>query len=140
MKPTTLPWCGDSSTRAALREIAMRADGESAHFAGETTHRRLALWNGLLAGRWVVVDRFETDGRRCFLLAEPAGEEGVFASLGAQERRLVTLVAAGFSDKAMAVTLGIAPSTLSGVLRRAVAKMGLRSRVELVRLLRVLAA
>jgi DNA-binding NarL/FixJ family response regulator len=72
-------------------------------------------------------------------LAEATREAEDAASFGAQERQLITLVAAGFSDKAMAVTLGIAPSTLSGVLRRTLAKMGFRSRVELVRLLRAVA-
>jgi DNA-binding NarL/FixJ family response regulator len=129
----------DSTTRASLRALAMRAENEAVQLMGADARAMLALWQGLVDGEWGLVDRFETDGRRYFVLAENAPEMAVRVSLSAQERHLITLAAAGFSDKTAADALGVMPSIVPGILKRTLMKMGLQSRAELVRLVRALA-
>lgn len=94
----------------------------------------LAVWEGLVDGRWSLVEQFDSDGRR-FMLAHK-NPEGVVDPRGLSnlESRIARLAARGFSDKLVAYHLGIAEGTVSSQLARAIRKLGLAGRAELVRL------
>jgi DNA-binding CsgD family transcriptional regulator len=94
----------------------------------------LTVWEGLVAGCWSLVDRFDSDGRR-FLVArrnDPAVREHVALTL--RERRVVALAACGHTDKYIAYALGIGRSSVATHIASARGKLGCRSRVELVAL------
>lgn len=87
------------------------------------------IWAELVSGRWAVVDAFDRAGSR-FLLAKQHAPE---AQLTAREREVATRAAKGHSNKWIAHALGLAPSTVAGHLKKAATKLGVRSRVELIR-------
>ncbi len=59
-------------------------------------------------------------------------------SLDPREQRLAEILGWGESEKAAAYALGLTPSAVSALLRTTLNKLGLRSRIELVLLLRSL--
>lgn len=87
------------------------------------------VWRGVVEGRFAVVALREADGRRVLTVREAPG-----AGLSAREQAAVALAAAGRSNKEIGFQLGIAPSTAAGVLAAAAAKVGLRTRRELIAL------
>jgi DNA-binding CsgD family transcriptional regulator len=97
----------------------------------------VSLWRALVRGEWSLVDRFDSDGRR-FVVARrnaPVHETDVGA-LTTREARAAELLARGYANKLIAYELGLAPSTVAGLLASACRKLGAGSSLELVRLLR----
>ncbi|MGH0037825.1 MAG: helix-turn-helix transcriptional regulator [Myxococcota bacterium] len=91
----------------------------------------LALWEGLVGGRWSLVDRFESDGRR-YLLAVPNDPEvGDPRGLSRRERQVAEFVGLGRASKEIAYALGLSTSAVSNAERRVRQKLGLGSRSEL---------
>ena len=91
-----------------------------------------AAWQGLVEGRWSLIDHMECDGRR-FVLArrnEPAVQD--VKALVPRERDVLAFAALGHSNKHIGYTLGIAPNTVGAHLASAMMKLGLRSRRELI--------
>lgn len=129
---------------ADMREVLQRAvrniDRARTRSARQEQLEALNLWLGLVEGRWSVIDRHDTDGRRYYVaVANPP--EGVAArQLSDRERRVVAQAIVGEPNGIIAYSLGIAPSTVSTHLRTAMRKLGVTSRVELVRLARSLGA
>jgi DNA-binding CsgD family transcriptional regulator len=96
-----------------------------------------SLWREVRAGGWSVVQEIERDGRR-FIVARKA--DASLDVLTTREREALKLAVAGHSNKRIAIALGIAPSTIAGHLGNAMRKLGAQTRVELVRLYRLLDA
>jgi DNA-binding CsgD family transcriptional regulator len=94
-----------------------------------------AIWLGLVEGRFRVVDRFETDMRRWYVVRGARSGDPTLA-LNPQERRLVEIVGSGQSLKVASFDLGLRPSAASSLLKSALVKLGLRSRTDLVLLVR----
>ncbi|MEV6342441.1 response regulator transcription factor [Actinoplanes sp. NPDC051851] len=74
-----------------------------------------------------VVGRF---AHRPVVAAEPGGDR--LAVLTEREREVVTLVATGLSNEEIAVRLVISPLTAKTHITRAISKLGVRDRVQLV--------
>lgn len=98
----------------------------------------LAAWTAMVEGRWTLVDYTDTDGKRAILAHRNVPSVNV-AALAGDEARVATLAALGHSNKYIAYELGFAISTTAAILRRALLKLGLRDRRELVRVLGPLA-
>jgi DNA-binding CsgD family transcriptional regulator len=130
----------DNGERAELCERAVQVARERALAEREDSRAALALWSGLVEGRWSLVERFEANGRRFYVAQENPPEVSAFASLDTKQRRLTILVGAGQSAKAAAYALGVGPSTVAMLLKVTLAKLGLRSRADLVRLVRAVGA
>jgi DNA-binding NarL/FixJ family response regulator len=88
-------------------------------------------WEAVIAGRWSLVDRFDTDGRR-FVVAY-RNPPGVLdpRRLTAREEGVTTLAAVGRSNKEISADLGIAEADAAALLTTALAKLGLASRTSL---------
>jgi DNA-binding NarL/FixJ family response regulator len=87
----------------------------------------------LLEGHLTIADRFDRDGRRFVVVrASGAGERH---ALTLREREVLAAVALGHANKRIALELGVSESTVSAALRGAARKLGVRSRVELARIL-----
>lgn len=118
--------------REALREAAaglMRAVGP---LRRRDPGEALAAWRALVAGRWSLIDHFDRDGRR-FLIARRNDPEGrVPDRLTLREWQVAGFACLGHSNKLIAYELGLAPTTIATLLRRAAAKLGVRSRAELI--------
>lgn len=125
----------DVLARGALREAARGIDRARSRAARDDVGATMDLWQALVGGRWSLVDSFESDGRR-YLVAVP--NEPVLGELGAlteRERRVLGALALGHANKLIAYELGVAVSTVATYIARAQKKLGVESRVELVKLL-----
>jgi len=126
------------STSGTAAERALPDAVESrlaANGAREDPKRALELWRALFAGRWSVVDHVDRDGKR-FILAKsnPPGAHTP-AALTPSERLVMAYAGWNHSNKLIAYELGLAPSTVSVLLRSGLRKLHVRSRQELARIL-----
>jgi DNA-binding NarL/FixJ family response regulator len=123
---------------AAARDVLASAvqDVERARGGGarKDPEQALSLWRALVAGRWSLVDAFEHDGRRYVVAHRNApSTPATPATLTPREQQVVAYAALGHTNKLIAYELGLATSTVAGHLATASAKMGVASRVELIR-------
>jgi DNA-binding NarL/FixJ family response regulator len=88
-------------------------------------------WNAVLAGRWSLVDRFDSDGRRYVIAYR--NPPGVLdpRRLTPREEGVAALAAIGRSNKEIAGELGVTQSTVATLLAGALSKLGLSSRTML---------
>jgi DNA-binding NarL/FixJ family response regulator len=91
----------------------------------------LAGWSAMARARWTLVDHFDEDGKRYLLAVREAAGDGL-SVLSPRERQVVGFVAQGRSNKSVAYELGISQSTVSVLVCRASARLGVRSRRELI--------
>lgn len=98
------------------------------------------LWQGLTNGRWSLVDRYDADARRYYVAIRNQPFAAPARALSEVEAKVVERVVTGESNKVVAFGLGIVESTVAGHLAAAIEKLGVASRMELVRLGRALAA
>lgn len=106
------------------RTAAGRADLEAA----------LDAWTALCDGRWSLLDRFDSDGRRYVVARRNHPGLGRPLALSPREEQVVKLHAMGQSSKYVAYTLGLSPATVSAHLRTGMRKLGLASKADLVAL------
>ena len=92
----------------------------------------IALWHGLVAGYATLVERTEGT-RRQYLLVENAPATQPFRALTRGELDAVSFAARGLSSKLVAYALGVSEPTVSARLASAATKIGLATRMELVR-------
>lgn len=118
--------------RESLSEAVLRTERARGRLRRTDPDDALALWTGLVDGRWSLVDHVERDGRRWVLARR--NEPGVTdpKALTARERDVVAYAVRGHSNKYIGYTLGIAPSTVATHLEAALAKLQFRSRRALV--------
>jgi len=132
---------GGAKTDRALDEIrkaAIGVDLARAQLQSGETSEALRLWEGVLRGRWSIVDWFDTDGRR-FILALPNAPD-IRDPRGLTERELqvATHVGAGESSKLVAYHLGVSRSRVSELLHRAMRKLDVETTGQLVVKMRTL--
>lgn len=126
----------DACVRAALRDAVATIDRLRTHRKGAHAKDALETWRALHEGRYSLVEEFESDGRR-FVLARPnAPEPASLDVLTPRERQVVSVLATGCANKIVAYELGVTTSTVAALLRRAMRKLGVRTRAELIRRVR----
>jgi DNA-binding CsgD family transcriptional regulator len=120
------------TAREALHEAVLSRERALGRPRRSKSDGSLDLWRALVEGRWSLVDRFDTGGRR-YVVAH-VNEMGVPGprSLTAQERNVVAMVAQAQPLKIIAYELGLSMSTVSGCLHAAMRKLGIGSRTELI--------
>ena len=119
------------SARELLRTAVRKADKARSAGGRVNSDEALKAWEALIRGRWSLVDHFDSDQRR-FVVAvrndlrslDPRG-------LSLRERQVVEYAGQGRSAKEIGYLLGAPAASVENSLRRAQAKLGLRSRVEL---------
>jgi DNA-binding CsgD family transcriptional regulator len=127
----------DRRAREHLRDAALavaRARGARDPEAG------LAMWRAMVDGRWTLVERFESDGKRFFVAKPNAPASLRHHALSARERGVLERAALGGTLSLVAYELGIPESTVHVVLARAMKKIGLGSREQLIELRAALVA
>ena len=80
-----------------------------------------------------MIDWFDTDGRRYILGVPNSPEVGDPRGLTDQESQVVTYVLLGEPSKLIAYRLGLSAARISGLLRSAMHKLGVNSKLDLVR-------
>jgi len=121
------------SARDRLRDAAIRMDRARGR-SRDDANVALDLWRALVDGRWSLIDSFDSDGRR-FLVARRNDEPHADPrGLSPRESQVVALAALGHSNRLIAYHLGIGKSTVGTHLASAMTKLGVSSRIELVRM------
>jgi DNA-binding CsgD family transcriptional regulator len=119
------------AAREVLRDAARRVDRARTKKLRARPDEAMDLWQGLVAGRWSLIDEFDTDGRR-FLVARRNDLGASAPALSDRERQVAAHVAFGHSNKHIAYQLGVSLSTVSSYVRRLAQKLGSAGRVDLV--------
>ena len=132
--PQTLP------PQELLRAAARHLDRSPEVLRHGDAERAIRLWEGLLRGRWTLLDWFDSDGRRFIVAKLNAQSRGTARGLTERERQVALSASLGESSKATGYQLGISPSRVSALLRAAMRKLGVRSKAQLVVMVRVLNA
>ncbi len=120
-----------TSARALLRDAVCRIERARSASGRNDPDAAMESWEGLVDGRWSLVDRFDTDGRR-FVVAvknDPAHPDP--RGLTAREREVAEFVGLGRSTKEISYTLGVSLSAVTNMTAQAQDKLGLSSRAEL---------
>lgn len=117
--------------------VAQRAKRKTRSVSHEEALRE---WTALVQGRWTILETVERDGRRLVLARRNRMRPAGVIDLDDDERDVAWLAALGHSYKYMAYELGIPIGTVSSRLRRAMRKLRVRSRVELLQKLGIPAA
>jgi DNA-binding CsgD family transcriptional regulator len=98
------------------------------------TSEALDLWKGLVSARWTLVDQIDAEGTRYIVAREnPPITEGL-STLTPTERSVVAYAARGYSTKEISYTLGVSDTTVRVLIMRAVRRIGVRGRDELLAL------
>jgi DNA-binding CsgD family transcriptional regulator len=119
--------------REALRRAA-RAIDRARTKSRSDEDAALDAWQGLVAGRWSLVDRFDSDGRRYLVARRNDPDVPDPRALTRRERQVLAYAAMGHPLKLVAYSLGLSVSTIALHRARAMRKLGLRSQAEVVRL------
>jgi DNA-binding CsgD family transcriptional regulator len=123
-----------TAARARLRTAVAEMERARGELRGESPELAVKEWKALVAARWSLVDEFQ-EGSRRYIVAY-ANELAACGPdvLSGRERQVVLYAAAGHWTKLIAYHLGISDSTVRVLLSRAKAKLGARSREELIRI------
>ena len=120
--------------QAQLQEAARRVDRARLRATGED--EALQMWEGLVDGSWSLVESFESDGRRLIVAKRNSITTRDPRKLSHRQRQVAALAAMGRSDKLIAYSLGISVSAVRSHLARALRKLGIENRRNLLRFMR----
>jgi DNA-binding CsgD family transcriptional regulator len=128
----------DTPLLELVRDAAVRVDKARGKLRRSDPDEALALWQGLVHGRWSLIDWFDTDGRR-FVLAKPnAPNLGDPRGLSGREHQVVTYAAQGEAVKLVAYRLGLSQNRVSSLLQSAMRKLGVKTHPQLVERMRAM--
>lgn len=96
-------------------------------------HRALAVWKALVGGRWSVVERVDSDGKRHYHAFENAPHVHAWRALNRTEALVCSLSFQGLVGKEIAYSTGLSQSTVSSNLSSAALRLGFAGRAELLR-------
>lgn len=119
------------SARETLRRAVHRLDRLRTKQGRSDPDEALAAWEGLVRGRWSLVDYFDSDGRR-FVVAlknDPSFPDP--RGLTDRERQVAEFLGQGHAAKEIGYMLGISQSAVNNCTTRAACKLGLSSLAEL---------
>jgi DNA-binding CsgD family transcriptional regulator len=138
LKGANALWTSDAHPEGAIAEQARRIE-HSLTKKGRGQHEgALDLWTALIAGRYSLVSRGGAGTRR-YLVLENTPHSQPMRALTEREVDVLSLSARGIPTKLVSYGLGLATSTVSSTLARAASKLGLSTRLELLRLAATLA-
>ena len=123
------------SAREVLRDAAVAIDRARGPMRRSDPEAAAELWRGMVDCRWSLVDRFESDGRRLVVAYRNGVAAGRPRGLTEREQQVVAYVALARPNKLIAYELGLSVSAVGTYVASALAKLGVTSRVDLMKLL-----
>ncbi len=127
---------GEARSKSALsrlKQSALAIGRSRGTLRARDPEQAVDEWKGLIAARWTLLDVCETDGRRYLVARRNSPPTHGPNGLTNREQEVLAFAAMGHHNKLIAYNLGISHSTVRVLLARAAAKLGVRSRDELVR-------
>jgi DNA-binding CsgD family transcriptional regulator len=122
----------DARARDSLVHAVITSERARSRMRHAQPDEALQLWAALVRGRWTIVDSTERDGKRVILARRNQLRTSGLVELDDDERAVTWLAAFGHSYKYIAYELGVPIATVAGRLRRAMAKLGVVSRADLL--------
>lgn len=122
----------DKAALEHLRGAVLTLERSRGSMRFKDPDQALANWKALIAGRWTLVDQIEEGGRRYILARQNDPVAPGPESLTAREKQVIGYAKLGHHNKLIAYELGIADATVRVLMARAAAKLGVRTREELV--------
>ncbi len=120
-----------SFARERLREAVQRIDKVRTRAGRSDPDAAMYAWEGLVQGRWSLVDHFDTDRRRFVVAIKNDPGYRDLRGLTMRERQMAEFVGLGKSIKEICYTLGVSQSAVRNCTIRAQQKLGLSSLTEL---------
>lgn len=124
-----------ANARAALSRAAVAVDRARGALRRQDNDEAIEAWQGLVTGRWSLVERFEKDGRRYLIARKNDPRVGLIPTLSDREQQVLLFRVFGHPLKLIAYELGLSIPTVSRTLQGAMGKLGLRSPADLLALL-----
>jgi DNA-binding CsgD family transcriptional regulator len=124
----------DATAREGLRAAVVARDKARTRAVRSDPDQALALWRGLVSGRWSLLDRFESDGRRYVVARRNEPDPRNPLALTLRERQVLSHLIQGDAMKVAGYALGIGPSTVSTIAKSLLLKVGMRSVTDLAAL------
>jgi DNA-binding NarL/FixJ family response regulator len=125
----------DRAARERLRAAVLAMERARGPLRRKDEEQALALWPALVEGRWSLVDRFESGGRRYLVAMKNDIDLPDPRALAPRERIVAEHLMLGRANKRIGYDLALGEGTVATLVARIARKLGTRSRAELVRLL-----
>jgi DNA-binding CsgD family transcriptional regulator len=119
------------AAREQLRRALLKIDRLRSSAGRRHSEAALSEWEGLVSGRWSLVDRFDSDRRRFVVAVRNDPRFPDPRGLSLRERQVAEFAGLGRSAKEIAYLLGVSPASVVNSLKRAQTKLSLSSRMEL---------
>lgn len=103
------------------------------HLCDENAVEASDIWSGVISGDWSVIGVWETSDSQCLIAKRNASCKDSGKKLSDREIQVVSLAVRGHANKYIAIELGLTESTVATHLRRAMGKLCVRSRTQLIR-------
>jgi DNA-binding CsgD family transcriptional regulator len=119
----------ETKARDALRQAVRRIE-RSRGTSDDRPEAALTNWQGLMEGRWSLIDHFDANGKR-FIVAlknDPAHPDPRGLTQG--ERNVAESIGAGYATKKIADGLGVSDAAVNNAAARIQIKLRLSSRAE----------
>ncbi len=137
-RSNALPGIDGIASPDMVRDAALSLDGARGSIGAVDTERAVLVWEALRRGRVTLVDWFDSDGRRLVLVKlNPVGKR-CGCGLTAREYEVAMGAALGDSSKVIGYRLEISPSRVSALLKGAMRKLGVKTKAQLVIMVRIL--
>jgi DNA-binding CsgD family transcriptional regulator len=121
------------AARDSLRDAVRAMEKARGPLRHRDPERALEMWVGLAAGRWSLLEHWESDGKRYILAIENRPDNLDPRALRPREGAAARLAAEGAAPKDIAYALGISASNARALLASSLNKLGLSSRADLYR-------
>ncbi|HEU0036007.1 MAG TPA: LuxR C-terminal-related transcriptional regulator [Kofleriaceae bacterium] len=118
--------------RTSLIDAVVSSERARGRMRRDSPEEAMLAWTSLVQGRWTIIDSIERDGKRLLLARRNPVHSVGLLDLTPDERDVAWLAALGHSYKYIAYELGHPLSTVASRLRRAMRKLRVRSRTELL--------
>lgn len=122
--------------REALTRAVRAFDHARARRGGQNADESLAAFEGLVSGRWSLVQNFESDGRRYLVAIQNPPGQIAAAALTPNEAHALLLRAQGLTNKLIAYELGLAESSVHHLVHEGMRKLGVPRESDLPLLFR----
>lgn len=115
-----------------LKQRLLRSEAMRGRRTSTDPNDVLASWHALNEGRYSLIGRFDSDGRRFVVAYENAPNVRDPRGLSPLEASVASLASRGHAQKYIAYELGLTVGTVGGMLARVYRKLRIASRSELV--------
>jgi DNA-binding CsgD family transcriptional regulator len=123
--------------RESLVSAVLRSEQARGRMRKAAPQEAMRAWEALVRGQWTIVETVERDGKRLLLARRNPLRPPGLLDLTADERSVAWLAACSHSYKYIAYELGIPLATVASRLRRAMRKLRITNRGELIQRLGV---